>query len=96
MGRILQLSLTTTSTALDLRQPASGKVWIYVDGSNDVRVGYDPADVDGTAYFTLLAGSQYLLDQGSGIGFLAQEELLYVRSDTSTSSIQVWVSGASA
>ena len=96
MGRIIQMSLTATPKALDLKQPSAGKLWIYISGSNDVRIAYDPAAADGTQYFTLLAGSQYLLDQSSQMGFLAQNELLYLRSAPSTSSVQVWVSWANA
>jgi hypothetical protein len=54
-----------------------------------MRVGYDRFDVgtNGTNYFTLLGGSQYVFDCGPGIGFVSQNQQLYFSSPVGDQAI---------
>jgi len=94
MGRMLRIALAeAVSEAIDLAILTPGKILLYNTGTTDIRVGYDRHDVtaNGTNYFTLLGGSQYLFDVGPGIGFLAQNQQLYFVSPSGANTLEVWV-----
>jgi hypothetical protein len=42
-------------------------------------------------YFTILAGTQYVFDVGPNIGFLAQNQQLFLNSPDGDATIEVWV-----
>jgi hypothetical protein len=84
-GRIQRISLTTTATAVDL-STAMGKVLLRVVGG-DVRVGLDPAQMDGGIYFTIVDGSTVVLDQPTDLG----GELHYFATGTGTATLELWL-----
>ena len=98
MGRITRYGMTEDIvTAIDFGTPAPGKILFYNASDNDVRIGYDPQDVDSTTgvkYFTLLAGTQYVFDVSSTVGFLAQSQQLYLNSPDGDATIEVWIANS--
>ncbi len=76
MGRILRYTLEdNTVSEVDFGFPTAGKLLIRNAGTRDVRIGYDPSDVDGTLgvnFFTIEPGIVYTFDLGPAVGFLAQ------------------------
>ena len=98
MGRMLRITLPEGEVqGIDLGVTQPGKIWLYNTGLNDIRIGYDPFDVGttGVSYFTLLGGSQYLLDVGPGIGFVAQNQTMYFVSPSGSNTLEVWVAAGS-
>jgi hypothetical protein len=95
MGRITRYGMTEDIvTAIDFGSPTPGKILIYNTSVNDIRVGYARTDVDSTTgvnYFTILAGTQYVFDVGPNIGFLAQNQQLFLNSPDGDATIEVWV-----
>jgi hypothetical protein len=84
-------------TAIDFGTPAPGKILIYNESVNDIRIGYDPTDVDSTTgvnYFTLMAGTQYVFDVSSTIGFLSQSQQLYLNSPDGDADICIWIANS--
>ena len=94
MGRTLRYSLTEDIvTAIDFGFPRAGKLLIRNAGSNDVRIGYDPSDVDATTgvnYYTMVAGQEHLFDLAAGIGFLSQNQQLYLCSVDGDNVMEIW------
>ncbi len=98
MARMLRIALAEgVAEGVDLGIVGPGKIWLYNTGTNDIRIGYDPFDVGtaGTNYFTLLGGSQYLLDVGPGIGFISQNQTMYFISPSGSNTLEVWVADSS-
>lgn len=93
MGRILRYSLAEdVVTAVDFSFRTPGKLLIH-PVSQDIRVAYDRSDADATTgvnYFTLFAGVQYTFDIGQGVGFLAQNQSLYLVSPTGATVVEIW------
>jgi len=98
MGRITRYGMTEDIvTAIDFGTPAPGKILIYNTSDYDIRIGYARTDVDSTTgvnYFTLLAGTQYVFDVSSSIGFLAQNQQLFLNSPDGNATIEVWVANS--
>tara|TARA_R110001599_G_scaffold149250_3_gene333064 strand:- start:98 stop:394 length:297 start_codon:yes stop_codon:yes gene_type:complete len=93
MGRILRYNLQEDIvTAIDFAFPTSGKLLIRNAGSVDVRIGYDPNDVNavGVNYFTIEAGIVYTFDMGKSMGFLAQFQQLHVNSPDGACVLEIW------
>ena len=96
MGRILRFTLSEdVVTAIDFGSPTPGKILINNAGTVDIRIGYERTDVRSTGgsdqFFTLNAGVQYIFDVGPQIGFLAQNQQLFVNSPDGDCVIEVWI-----
>jgi len=93
MGRILRYSLAEGDvTAVDFSFRTPGKLLIH-PVSNDIRIAYDRSDANtatGVNYFTLFAGVQYTFDIGQGVGFLAQNQNLFLVCPTGTTVVEIW------
>lgn len=92
MGRILRYTLEDNIVSgVDFAFRTSGKLLIRNAGSRDVFIGYDPSDVKGgTNYFTIEPGIVYTFDMGSDVGFLAQNQQLYLNCPTGTNDMEIW------
>jgi len=93
LGRVLRFNLLEDVThGIDLGFPSPGKLLIRNAGNFDVRVGYDPGDVNATGvnYFTIEAGIVYTFDMGPNIGFLAQGQQLYFNSQDGACIMEFW------
>tara|TARA_R100001530_G_scaffold18414_1_gene15705 strand:- start:2668 stop:2961 length:294 start_codon:yes stop_codon:yes gene_type:complete len=92
MGRILRYTLAdNTVSGVDFGFRTAGKLLIRNAGSNDVFIGYDPSDVKGgTNYFTIEPGIVYTFDMGSDVGFLSQNQQLYLNCPTGTNVMEIW------
>ena len=94
MGRILRYTLAdNTVSAVDFGFPTAGKLLIRNAGTRDVFIGYDPSDVRGAAavnYFTIEPGIVYTFDLGSSVGWLAQNQQLYLNCPTGTNEMEIW------
>jgi len=94
MGRILRYNMQEDVViGVDFGFPRAGKLLIRNAGTRDVRVGYDPRDVDqttGVNYFTIEPGIVYTFDMSKTSGFLAQNQLLYFNSNTGAGTIEIW------
>ena len=92
MGRILRYTLAdNTVSAVDFGFPTAGKQLIRNAGTRDVFIGYDPSDVKGgTNYFTIEPGIVYTFDMSSSVGFLAQNQQLYLNCPTGTNEVEIW------
>ena len=92
MGRILRYTLAdNTVSAVAFGFPTAGKLLIRNAGTRDVFIGYDPSDVKGgTNYFTIEPGIVYTFDMSSSVGFLAQNQQLYLNCPTGTNEVEIW------
>ena len=94
MGRIHRFTLAdNVATAVDFGFPTVGKLLIRNGGTRDVFIGYDPSDVQGGAavnYFTIEPGIVYTFDLGPTIGWLAQNQQLYLNCPTGTNVMEIW------
>ena len=93
MGRILRYALTEDRvTAIDLGFPTPGKLLIH-PVTQDVRVAYDRADASSTTgvnYFTLFAGTQYIFDLSQGVGWLSQQQQMFLNSPDGDTVVEIW------
>ena len=94
MGRILRYTLEdNTVSAVDFGFRSTGKLLIRNSGTRDVFIGYDPSDVQGGAavnYFTIEPGIVYTFDLGPSIGWVAQNQQLYLNCPTGTNTMEIW------
>ena len=92
MGRILRYTLADNEVSgVDFGFPTAGKLLIRNAGTRDVFIGYDPSDVKvGTNYFTIEPGIVYTFDISSSVGFLAQNQQLYLNCPTGTNEVEIW------
>ena len=95
MGRILRITLTEDIIfPIDLKMVGAGKISIRNAGSNDVRIGYTRIDVDSTNgqnYYTLIAGSERILDLSPSIGYLEQDQAMFFNSPDGDNVMEIWV-----
>ena len=94
MGRILRYNMQEDVViGVDFGFPRAGKLLIRNAGTRDVRVGYDPRDVDqttGVNYFTIEPGIVYTFDMSASSGFLEQEQHLYLGCTTGSNEVEIW------
>ncbi len=94
MGRILRYNMQEDVViGVDFGFPRAGKLLIRNAGTRDVRIGYDPRDVDqtnGVNYFTIEPGIVYTFDMSASSGFLEQDQQLYMVCTTVTNEIEIW------
>ena len=96
MGRIQRVALAeNVPEGLDLGIVGPGKVLIQNVGSNSIFIGYDYGDVlaatAGNAYYTLSAGLTLLFDVGPEIGFVSQNQLMWLNANGGSTTVEIWV-----
>ena len=94
MGRILRYNMQEDVViGVDFGFPRAGKLLIRNAGTRDVRVGYDPRDVDqttGVNYFTIEPGIVYTFDMSASSGFLEQDQQLYLVCTPGSNEVEIW------
>jgi len=94
MGRIQRFTMTEDEVyQVDFGMTTSGKLAIH-PVSFDVRVAYDAVDASSTTgvqYFTLFAGVQYWFDLSQGVGWLAQNQGMFINSPDGITVIEIWI-----
>jgi|TARA_A100001391_G_scaffold202951_1_gene193957 hypothetical protein len=94
MGRILRYNMQEDVViGVDFGFPRAGKLLIRNAGTRDVRIGYDPRDVDqttGVNYFTIEPGIVYTFDMSASSGFLEQDQQLYMVCTTGANEVEIW------
>lgn len=93
MGRILQYTMTDNEAiAVDLTTTTPGKVLFLAQGG-DIRIGYQEADVTSATgnFFTIFDSQTMVFDCAPGVGFLAQNQLLYFLATAGTPTLQIWI-----
>tara|TARA_R100001530_G_scaffold22268_1_gene18355 strand:- start:269 stop:565 length:297 start_codon:yes stop_codon:yes gene_type:complete len=94
MGRIQRFTMTEDVVyQVDFGMPTPGKLAIH-PVSFDIRVAYDRADASSTTgvqYFTLFAGTQYWFDLSPGVGWLAQNQGMFINSPDGVTVVEIWI-----
>lgn len=94
MGRIQRFTMNEAEVyQVDFGMTTSGKLAIH-PVSTDIRVAYDRVDADavtGSQFFTLFAGVQYWYDLSQGVGWLAQNQGMFVCSPVGATVIEIWI-----
>ena len=98
MGRILRITCNEgVPERIDLGMVRPGKIFIANRGTSDVRIGYmiaggvGDANIDGTNFYTLPSGNEYVLDIGPGVGSLVQDQQMYFMSPVGSNTLEVWI-----
>lgn len=57
-----------------------------------MKIGYDPSDVDanGVNYFTIEPGIVYTFDMSDTVGFIAQQQQLYLLCADGDNTVELW------
>jgi len=95
MGRILRITLAEDVIyPLDLKMVGAGKIFIRNGSAFDVRIGYTRIDVDSTSgvnFYTLIAGSERILDLSPSVGYLEQDQAMFWNSPDGDAVMEIWV-----
>jgi len=94
MGRILRFTLAEDQVhGIDLGFPKPGKLLIRNAGSNDVRIGFDPSDVNSTTgvnYYTIEAAITLVFDVSDFVGLIEQQQQMYFNSPDGDNVMEFW------
>ena len=94
MGRIQRFTMAEDEVyQIDFGMATPGKIGIH-PVSQDIRVAYDRADAHSTTgvnYFTLFAGTQYWFDVSQGVGWLTQNQGMFINSPDGATVIELWL-----
>jgi len=96
MGRIIRIATLEENApqGIDLGMRTPGKILLKNQGANDIYIGYDASDVllaTAANFMTLDAGTLLVFDNGPGVGFVAQQQLMWFAAQGGASTLEIWI-----